>query len=210
MFSDFLKTKINEARVKNIQELIEAIKKNDVKLDEKLDNFILRWGDCFENFSKENIKQEICNQNPYVICLFAKDPLKQNIPEKAIEEYFGIKKLPASGKNSICFDENGNITNKIKSKFVSKSADFFINGYYITQKYTGENKGGAQDNQFNDVITFLQYGSKHHKVGALVDGWYWIQGGKKQELKDMFYDNTNVIVFSADEYDKREGVIRVK
>ena len=61
---------------------------------------------------------------------------------------------------------------------------------YITQKYTRGN-GGAQDNQYRDVIQFLTYGSKQHKVAAYVDGSYYTDE-KRSELKRIFADNPNV------------------
>lgn len=84
----------------------------------------------------------------------------------------GIPKLKSFGKDSIRFTPDGNIThtNEIGN---TKSADFKIGKYYITQKYTRED-GGTQDDQYNDVVDFLTKGSINNKVGALVDGDYWI------------------------------------
>ena len=59
---------------------------------------------------------------------------------------------------------------------------------------------------FNDVILFLQNGSIKHKVAAIVDGWYWEENGKKNELIELFKENNNVFIFSADDY--KEGKIK--
>jgi len=101
--------------------------------------------------------------------MFCKDPSKQNISEKIL----GIQRLPVSGVNSIRFTPDGKLTG-VKSIGVSKSksADFLFNGIYFTQKYTAES-GGAQDNQYNDVVDFLVKDSINYKVGAIVDGEYW-------------------------------------
>ena len=75
-------------------------------------------------------------------------------------------------------------------------ADFLIGNTYITQKYT-RSAGGAQDNQYADVVDFLSKGSKKHNVAAIVDGPYW-DNSKRQELKIFFSDN-NVQVLSMDD-----------
>ena len=79
----------------------------------------------------------------------------------------------------------------------SKSVDFVVNNTYITQKYT-RSTGGAQDNQYADVIDFLIKGSKKNKVAAIVDGSYW-NDGKREELKEYFKSNDNVQVLSMDD-----------
>lgn len=69
-----------------------------------------------------------------------------------------VRTLPQSGKNVVRFSTKGEIISS-KELNCSKAADFYIGSYYITQKYTGENNGGAQDNQYEDVIRFLTLGS---------------------------------------------------
>ena len=108
-------------------------------------------------------------------------------------------------KDLTLFNEEGEIVNQ-KTVSSSKSADFLIEGIYFTQKYTGENTGGAQDNQFNDVVDFLTKGSIYYKVGAIVDGAYWEDMGNKEKLIENFQKNPNVIILSAD--DIKEGKIK--
>lgn len=123
--------------------------------------------------------------------------MKQNISERAICEFLDIEKLPVRGKNSVCFNSFGEIVPVTKDKLVSKSADFYIDGRYYTQKYTREE--GAQDNQFHDVVLFLENGSKKNKVGVILDGSYWIEKGNLDHIKLLFQDNENVIILTADE-----------
>lgn len=79
----------------------------------------------------------------------------------------------------------------------TKSADYKIKDYYVTQKYT-QDKGGAQDSQKNDAINFLRYGSINHKVMAIADGNYW-DNNEREGLKELFHNNKNVIITSIDE-----------
>ena len=152
-------------------------------------------------FTYEDIVEQI-KSNDVVASMFCKDPSKQNISEKMAEKILGISKLPASGARSIRFTSSGDLTG-VKSTDVSKSADFLFNGIYFTQKYTTEN-GGAQDNQYNDVVDFLVKGSINNKVGAMVDGKYWDK--KRALLKEHFKDNPNVVVVSIDDLIKKEGI----
>ena len=194
LFKDLVEKKKIEQRQNNLKQVRTEI--NLSWMQTKIDNFYERQGKIF---SKEKIIYEIMN-NDIVAALFAKDPSKQNITEKLVTEILHISKLPSQGKNCIRFSETGEIVNTSKPNH-TKSADFQINNWYITQKYTKE-EGGAQDNQYNDVIDFLTKGSISHKVAALVDGDYWDQ--KKPILKEYFKNNNNVIICGVDEILSKE------
>lgn len=195
-FATFLENKIKETRKENVFELVNNL--NSPQVEKKLLSFIDKWQDIFPWLNLSLLKEEIKKENPWVVCLFAKEPLKQNISERAICEFLDIEKLPVRGKNSVCFNSFGEIVPATKDKLVSKSADFYIDGRYYTQKYTRE-EGGAQDNQFHDVVLFLENGSKKNKVGAILDGSYWIEKGNLDHIKLLFQDNENVIILTADE-----------
>lgn len=187
MFEQIVKEREKELRQKNILEVRCNINQSDYQL--KIRNFSEKTG-----FSMEEITNKIMTDNLFVF-FFAKDPKKQNFIEKLVSELLKVDKLPASGSKCIRFNQNGDIVS-INSGDVSKSADFFIDGVYYTQKYTNE-PGGSQDNQYNDVRDFLIKGSKQHKVGAIVDGAYW--DNKRTQLKNMFAENDNVIITTVDE-----------
>ena len=121
---------------------------------------------------------------------FAKDPIKQNYTGALAEQILQVKHLP---NNAISFSENGDICGTCAATN-SKPVDFIKDNIYITQKYT-RGKGGAQDNQYRDVIQFLTYGSKKHKVAAYVDGSYYTEQ-KRNELKSIFVSNPNVQICS--------------
>ena len=200
-FSVLVENEKKKARKENLINVRKDIDKKWVL--EKINNFI-------ENRDSDYTVQQIIDQimkNDLVAEMFAKDPSKQNISEKLCSSYLNWKLLPQSGKQAIRFNTDGNIV-ATKTLGGGKCADFFVKNRYITQKYTGKNTGGAQDNQMDDVITFLINASKKHKCGACVDGWYWEEAGNKEKLKKMFADNPNVIIFSADEI--KDGVISLE
>ena len=172
----------------NLDDLREHLQNPDYQ--KKVYNFATKFG-----FSVDEVNHAI-QDNLFLAACFAKDPSKQNITEKLVAEVLGVEKLSPSGENCIRFDENGDIVSINKGN-VSKSADFYIGNRYYTQKYTNET-GGAQDNQYKDVVDFLVKGSKKHLVGAIVDGAYWTSG-HKAKLIEMFKDNPNVVITSVDE-----------
>lgn len=190
-FKEYIESKKIEQRLANLTLVRKEINLSWVKT--KINNFIKRMGGIF---TYEEIYNEILT-NDIVAAMFAKDPGRQNISENLVQAYLNISKET----EDVRFDETGKIYYGYGAQpGLTKNADFCFNGIYITQKYTGENKGGAQDNQYNDVIQFLTYGSKKQKVGALVDGWYWEEGGKRKQLEKYFQNNPNVYIFSTDDY----------
>ena len=189
-FNELAKQRRTEARRYNIAEVRNDINKTWVQ--EKIISFCERQGDMF---TPDLVKEQILS-NDIVAALFAKDPAKQNITEKLVEEQLHIKKLPASGKNCIRFNAMGDLVH-LTGVNVSKSADFQIDNIYYTQKYTIE-AGGAQDNQYNDVVDFLNKGSIKHRVGAILDGDYW-EASRREQLRLHFLDNDNVIITCVDE-----------
>lgn len=200
---------VEQEKINNRKKNIEQVKLdlqstgaayNDIII--KIKNFIDRFDGMF---LEQDIIQKILNDDAFA-AMFAKDPTKQNISEKMCSDYIGIKRAPQSGKNCIRFTDTGDIVSS-KKEGGCKSVDFILpEGVYATQKYTGANTGGAQDNQFDDVVAFLKNGSIHHKVAAIVDGWYWEDNHMKERLSEMFADNSNVYIFSADDY--KEGRVK--
>lgn len=177
-----------QQRKNNIEQLRKEI--NSSWIRDKIRNYQSRFEGLF---SEKEIREKIISDD-LVASFFCKDPSKQNITEKACEDLLRCKKLPQSGKDTIRFDDNGNITSVALGH--TKSADFYYCGYYMTQKYTME-ASGAQDNQRNDVIDFLRRGSITHKVGAILDGDYWDK--ERNTLRALFQNNSNVWITSMSE-----------
>ena len=188
MFEEMVVNKERQLREENLKDLRDNL--NDADVQFKIANYAERHG-----FEAEVIKERI-KSDDLAASFFAKDPSKQNFTEKLVAELLNTKTLPQSGKNCIRFNSDGDICS-VKGANTSKSADFLIGNTYITQKYT-RSAGGAQDNQYADVVDFLSKGSKKYNVAAIVDGPYW-DNFKRQELKIFFSDNNNVQVLSMDD-----------
>ena len=187
-FTKLVEDKKKAARIANIAQVREEIDSAWVK--EKIANHVAAFNGIM---TEEEIREAILT-NTIVASKFCKDPGRQNISEKLAEKVLGLKKLPASGKNCIRFNDAGEIVSASTGN--TKSADFYWNGCYATQKYT-DGEGGAQDNQRNDVIDFLKRGSMKHKVAAIVDGAYWDK--HRPQLMEEFANNPNVIITSVTE-----------
>ena len=187
-FIKYVEEEKRKARLKNIEELRTDIDKAWV--NEKIANHVKLFDGII---TEQEVKNEILT-SMVVASKFCKDPGRQNISEKLAAKVLNLDKLPAMGKNCIRFNDNGDIVSESVGN--TKSADFLYNGYYATQKYTME-KGGAQDNQRNDVIDFLKRGSQKYKVAAIVDGAYWDEW--REILKEEFKDNENVLITSITE-----------
>lgn len=188
-FTEFVELKKVEKRLENIVLVRKEIDKASVQT--KINNHLQKFN---ELFSYQDIYSQIL-ENDIVASMFCKDPSKQNISENLVASELNVPKLPASGRKCVRFDESGDMVS-VNCIGATKSADFFIDGIYYTQKYTKE-AGGAQDNQYADVVDFLIKGSIKHKVGAIVDGDFWTE--KRNLLKTHFSDNPNVKIVSMDE-----------
>lgn len=188
MFEDIVIKREKELREKNLCELRNNLDSSDNML--KIQNYAEKYG-----FSVDEIRDRI-KTDDLVASFFSKDPSKQNFTEHLVAELLNISVMPQQGKGCIRFDENGDKCSAKKTG-TSKSVDFLINNTYITQKYT-RSAGGAQDNQYADVVDFLVKGSKKNKVAAIVDGSYW-DSGKREELKKYFRSSSNVQIASMDD-----------
>ena len=162
----------------------------------KIESFIDRY-DLKDNYSVKDIQEKIMNDDLFA-WQFIKEPGRQNISENVVADF--ISKLPtvsdfknlSSSSNLFLYD--GEISNTRREGI--KSIDFIweTNGrkIYATQKYTNE-AGGAQDNQYNDILTFLINTVKNDTnfFIAIVDGNYYTEA-KLKELKKFEKENVKV------------------
>lgn len=167
-----------EIRKENLNRLREEI--NSKWLFDKIKAHLER--NPFLEESEEQIKERLMRDD-LLASFFIKDPNKQNITEKHIGKIISKMELVENFQNlpssTSLFISNGEITDK-KQQDNLKSIDYIWETrgkkIYASQKYTNE-KGGAQDNQKNDIITFLinALESEHEDVFffAIVDGYYF-------------------------------------
>lgn len=213
-FIEYLEGKRKEEIVRNIEKVEQSIKNGEIIYDDKINRYIEKHGlnKDFLFKVKEIISTNKDSDIVYLISsLFYKEPTRQNFSELMAYKYLldslkelndvEIIKLNSGNKGSLRFSKSGKLLEGgIKQHEDSKSVDFKLiikdEIYYITQKYT-KDFGGHQDNQYNDVVDFLNKGSINHKVIALLDGAYW--NVKSKNLIDSYKNNENVNILSCDE-----------
>ncbi|QGZ97923.1 hypothetical protein GE118_03910 [Mycoplasma sp. NEAQ87857] len=196
----YYKEKINKMIEQSRDALIKQIEEKGIEkwLDNKIDLYIernvlpLEW--------KEQIIYELKNKNLFYLSVFTKDIKKQNIYENILLHFLKDNnidaiKLPQAGKNAL-YAYNSIITNDISDKPLElKSLDFEINlnnnKIYLMHKYT-EESGGAQDNQFNDVVNQIRNLDTNliNKVWFCLDGKYYT----KQKINELKSLNKNIII----------------
>lgn len=148
----------------------------------KIDKFIARTS--LSTDYKNTLIQRILDNDDFVLSVLMADPKRQNIYEQVLynfmSNFVNIEKLPSGGPSAL-FIFQDSITNNTENNHIPKeikSIDFIIHTetstLFIVHKYTNEN-GGAQDNQFNDVITQLKNIGEHtcNKIIFCLDGRYY-------------------------------------
>jgi hypothetical protein len=168
---------------KNLNEVMLAAKE-PVKnwLDFKIKSFCKTF-----DFSYDGVLRLI-KENKYFAATFIMDPGRQNFYEtqalkfiQSTNNIVSATKLSASGKQAK-FVINGKLVGKkdVVNLETNKSIDFEVvlintKKIYIAHKHTGE-AGGAQDNQYHDLITFLNNANQYlgdDYFMAIADGNYY-------------------------------------
>lgn len=190
------------------KEYKKKIKENLKQIFSEFDSkdFVIKvenWAEKF-GYSYKKVLDKIKTDEMFR-CNFIKDPKKQNIYEKLALNYISnmpnVSNCIKDGKTHILA---GKPTDDISEK--SKSVDFswksVINGKelncYATHKYTA-GAGGHQDNQYNDVIDFINACRNNAGIVqkdvfffAICDGDYYTKE-KKTKLKNLAPKNLKVV-----------------
>ena len=231
-FNEFLAQKCSDAWKKNIlkvqeeaQSLLNSIDKDNSNnwLFIKVFNHISK---CNLQSSTKDILNEIVSSS-LVASFFSKDPKKQNISEKSQMEYLNQKLnrvvskpsclyIMADGKIEKHFKHPSGATAKsIDFQSIDNSDGFDCQEYYFAK--VTEQGGGAQDNQWADVRSFIDGAKKNleiiksekgdYSLGpkfiAIVDGhFYWDDNNNptpkcSQLIKDTEGYETKIKVISC-------------
>ncbi len=171
---------------------------NNKWVTEKLKNHLER-----NPHLKINVEQfrEFIRTDDLLASFIAKDPSKQNITENVIGDYLSsvdsIDDFINHNSSVKLFIVKGNPTTERIDGLKSVDYSWKTNNknVYTTQKYTTGN-GGHQDNQFNDVISFLLNckGESENFYLAIVDGSYY-SDTRLNILKKYETDNIKVCSF---------------
>jgi hypothetical protein len=206
-YEELKKKKIRE----NIKELRNNISDRSVMLKVK------NWADKYDlefNF----VKHKVFTDDIFALN-FVKDPGRQNFHENiaayALESLANIqdfKLLPKGGKNAKVINHGMLVSLEQSRESISnpKTIDFEwklktesgrIITCYASHKYT-KDKGGSQDNQFNDLKSFMQHAYQNNQNDilffAICDGNYYQQRdrttnmSKIEELNASFYKENKV------------------
>lgn len=176
------------------------------------DDFQLKIDKYCEKFdiSKKDVLNKIASGDKITISIFVKDPAKQNFYEKTAANYikkldnvYNFKNLANSGKNAIFIFQDTIRKNNFKIDYKTKTVDFMWKTYpnnvqyYAYHKYIRE-KGGAQDNQFNDVLCSIKStknpnSNSKHKVLFICDGHYFNKK-KLNELREKIQNKNHKVL----------------
>jgi len=191
-------THIKHMFYQNLTQLKEDVRLRKPYIIKKVKSYCEKWGDDFDSVLNEIIT------NDRFARFFIKDPKKQNVYEMIFLNHvndigYNISKLTSHGKNAVCLDNDGNIVYGSSKINTTKSMDFIgdDNGNitYYYHKYTNES-GGAQDNQYSDVVHFITNASKNKNGNtlfvAVCDGDYYTDN-KIKELKSICGNNVKVM-----------------
>lgn len=201
--------KIREKRIENLN-LIKSQKPTPETL-----NKISKYSDKF-GFEYRKVL-ELFKTNEIFRATFSKDPSKQSFHQSLAIDFIKTLKyvddkntllLPAGGKNALYIISGQLIEGKnITTNKKPKSIDFLIKlnnnkVIYCTHKYTKE-AGGAQDNQLNDVILFMENSknliSNNVFCLAILDGDYY---SKKIQDINLKYSTKNCKALNINELQK--------
>lgn len=208
---------INKKRIKNLEEIKNLIRNTEKYIDlpnwlkTKIKNEVKKYSNTF---SEEDVFREI-KESENIIRHYQKDPIKQGFHQnlaymhlfKNLSDIVDIKP-PELLKNTYLTSSGILTTEELRgNKAISKSIDFIIYGKYnvyaITHKYTKE-AGGSQDNQYQDLVKFLQCSPKNPKymgkdliVAAIADGDYY---RNKIDIIKQDFSNKWYLICTIDQF----------
>lgn len=196
---DFEKLK-GYAREDNLAILRKEI--NQKWVDNKIINYLSRHP--YLKITIDEMKERILLDD-FTGSVFLKEPSRQNFTERAatkfLEKITVLEHFTAHGSASKYFLYNGQIITQRQIGLKSVDFSWLVGDYecYATQKYTNE-AGGAQDNQFNDVVAFLKEANNlpsNCYIFAIVDGSYYTP--EKIKILKNIQHSDQVIVCSLEE-----------
>ena len=180
-------------------------------LPDNLNTKIVNFSNNFDFWEKEVIAK--IKKDRMFAANFIKSPSRQNFYEvealvflNSMESVEKAEKLPASGAGAF-YVVNGILSHERPDK-TYKSIDFHIkmkNGrdIYATHKYT-KDEGGAQDNQKNDLLQFIQNARKYRRkeivFAVIADGAYYDRHGRKE--LEVEASGSDVVVCSMESFEE--------
>lgn len=193
--------------LENIKEFQNNLTSNKTNL--KIQKYSEKYG-----LNYEFVKYKVYTDNIFAL-QFIIEPNKQNLHENIAFEYLKTidfiknpRQLEKSGMNSLIINNDGIVEKFYKNKNfnTTKTIDFYFEittknnkqfNFYSSHKYT-KDKGGSQDNQYNDLKKYLDNASKNKEdcniFLAICDGQYY-NSNKNNKINEInkHYSNINNI-----------------
>lgn len=177
-YEDFRQKKLEFKRLENINLFWLEINKDKINKNvlEKINKKYIKYKNILNENNIKNLEDYILylKKSKLHILNLEIEPTRQNFDENLQIEYYNhktlsfVKKLPGSGKNSVCFDKNNSklcstldIKHGLKNR--TKTFDAIYNDILFIFKHI-EEPGGAQDNQFLDVLEQIKYCVQYNKL----------------------------------------------
>ncbi len=213
-------TVYKEALDSNIKAVREEVLDGNKEMIIKMQNYAEKFNIPYKFLVHRILQDNLFANN------FAKDPAKQSIHQKTAAAYIesiidvvNFIQLPAGGKRARYVGEDGMMyIGEKKNKGLTKSIDFYweYDGkqYYAAHKYT-KDEGGAQDNQANDLSSFLKNASKSKLENtiflAIGDGAYYQKiseseddGIMRSRIEEMnhLYGSSSALAITTDDLEE--------
>jgi len=189
------------ARAKNLREVDEA---SDDELKDYIDERKIKRAAEKRGVAPDEVFAVIRDSRLYR-AEFIKDPKRQNLYERvaaeAIKNMPGVEEFVHYGTNELELVDG--VPKKRSGEHgaepgLAKTIDFgWRRGgfrYFASHKYTKE-RGGAQDNQYRDVLAFIKEANKNSDAGcvfvAIADGEYYdfVDAGSKLKKINVLKQN---------------------
>jgi len=201
-FNIFYQEQYREEQKINYQRLIYEIEKKDKNLIEKIEKFLIHNQFLKQKYVINDILSKIQDDELFA-SHFVISPKKQsfaeNLQKKYLESYYDTK----LEKSKLRFNERAEFGEFKKNKTTTKTIDFYapeIQCYFIC-KYT-EEEGGSQNNQENDVISFIMATLKYFENNDndeyfifILDGNYY--QNKFADLKKLIGNEKRIKITSC-------------
>lgn len=208
-FNDYYRASRDKIQMSNVDDAVQG--KQDAQISQKAEKLYDDWAYARNNFTKDAFVQlvldSIHNKETFALSMFVKNDKKQNSAEECQVEYIKskfsgllkvIKGLPKSGKGALFFKSGSVSSTKGTTKSLDIHMSYVYSGktldIYGTLKHI-DNKGGAQDNQFKDLILTNQEFSKNKTPNlytiTIFSGSHF-KTGKVAELKKFETDTNKV------------------
>ena len=208
-FDDYYRASRDKIQINNVNDAIQG--KQDIQISKKAEKLYDDWAYARNNYTRDAFVQAVLtaihNKETFALGMFVKNDKKQNSAEECQLEFIKskfstlltkIEGLPKSGKGSLFFKSGAVSSTKGTTKSLDIHMSYTYSGktleIYGTLKHI-DNIGGAQDNQFKDLVLtnqeFIKNKTPDLYTITIFSGSYF-KNPKISELKTYETDTNRV------------------